>query len=91
MIAAGTNWTFQCLQISPPNRLVNLYRGRGGTPGWKVTSLDCWLVWRLGMPVLGEGRARSVLMDQGPYIFGSRKTFQRVCVCVLLKTFQRVR
>ena len=62
VIAAGAIGLFWW-QISPPNRLVNLYRGRGGTPVWKEASLNCRPVWMVRVLVLGGDRARSNLMD----------------------------
>jgi len=46
VIAAGAIGLFWW-QISPLDRLVNLYRGRGSTPVWKEVSLDYWPVWRV--------------------------------------------
>jgi len=58
-----------------PDRLVNLYRGRGGTPVWKEASLNGWLVWRVRMLFLEGDRMRSSPM----YVYGGRITVLGVC------------
>ena len=49
---------------------MNLYRGRGGTPVWKVASLNCQPVWRLGVLFLERDRARSISIR----LFGDCRT-----------------
>ena len=57
------------MQVSPPNRLVNLYRGRGGRPGLEGASLNCWLVWRVGMLFPeGSGEKHQAHQSQSVYL-----------------------
>ena len=41
------------LQDGALNRLVNLYRGRGGRPELEGASLNGWPVWRVGILLSG--------------------------------------
>jgi len=55
LVSAPSGWATITLQYGAPNRLVNLYRGRGGTPKLEGASLNCRSLWRVG----GIGREAS--------------------------------
>ena len=50
LVSAPSGWiTTITLQDGALNRLVNLYRGRGGCPELEGASLNGWPVWRVGI------------------------------------------
>ena len=54
LVSAPSGWiTTITLQDGALNRLVNLYRGRGGRPKLEGASLNGWPVWRVGILLSG--------------------------------------
>ena len=62
------------MQVSPPNRLVKLYRGRGGRPSLEGASLNCWPVWRVVILFLGGIGREASSSSIAICIFGSSRT-----------------
>ena len=76
------------MQVSPPNRLVKLYRGRGGHPSLEGASLNCWLVWRVVILFLGGIGREASSSSIAICVFGSSRT---LWVCTLRAALVRRR